>query len=82
MTLDHILVANRGEIAVRIIATCQRLGIETTLAASTADLDSMAARLADRTICIGPAAAASSYLDVDAVVRAALETSADAVHPG
>jgi len=80
--LRHILVANRGEIAVRIIATCQRLGIETTLAASAADLDSMAARLADRTVCIGPAASAASYLDVDANVSAARDAGAQAIHPG
>jgi acetyl-CoA carboxylase biotin carboxylase subunit len=81
-SIRRILVANRGEIAVRIIATCQRLGIETALAASAADLESMPARLADRTLCIGPAAPASSYLDVAAIVRAALETGADAIHPG
>jgi acetyl-CoA carboxylase biotin carboxylase subunit len=81
-SIRRVLVANRGEIAVRIIATCQRLGIETALAASDADLDSMPARLADRTICIGPAPPASSYLDVDAIVRAAVDAGADAIHPG
>jgi len=80
--LRHILVANRGEIAVRIIGTCQRLGIETTLAASAADLDSMAARLADRTVCIGSAAAAASYLNADAIIRAARDAGAQAIHPG
>jgi len=80
--LNRLLIANRGEIAVRIIATCERLGIETVLAASTADTDSMAARRADRTICIGPAPASASYLDVTAVIRAARETDADAIHPG
>jgi acetyl-CoA carboxylase, biotin carboxylase subunit len=82
MTLRRILIANRGEIAVRLIRTCQRLGIETVLAASEADLDSMGARLADRTICIGPANSAASYLNVDAIVAAACASKAEAIHPG
>ncbi len=82
MTLRRILIANRGEIAVRIIRTCQRLGIETVLAASEADLDSMGARMADSTICIGPAKSSASYLNVDAVVAAAVASKADAIHPG
>ena len=82
MTLRRILIANRGEIAVRVIRTCQRLGIETVLAASEADLDSMGARLADRTICIGPANSSASYLNVEAVVAAAVANRADAIHPG
>jgi acetyl-CoA carboxylase, biotin carboxylase subunit len=82
MILRRILIANRGEIAVRVIRTCQRLGIETVLAASEADLDSMGARLADRTICLGPANSSASYLNVDAVVAAALTSKADAIHPG
>jgi acetyl-CoA carboxylase, biotin carboxylase subunit len=80
--LRRILVANRGEIAVRILATCQRLGIETVLAASEADLDALPARLADRTYCLGPPPAAASYLDIGAVVAAAAATGCDAVHPG
>jgi acetyl-CoA carboxylase biotin carboxylase subunit len=82
MILRRILIANRGEIAVRILATCERLGIETVLTASEVDLDSTAARLAGRTVCIGAAASAASYLNADAIVRAALASGADAVHPG
>jgi len=82
MIFRRILVANRGEIAVRIIRTCERLGIETILAASEADLHSMAARMADSVICIGPASSAVSYLSVDPVVAAALAAKVDAIHPG
>ena len=78
----RVLVANRGEIAVRVIRTCRRLGIETVLAVSDADAASMPARLADKVIRIGPAPAADSYLNVDAVVGAALAAGVDAVHPG
>jgi len=80
--LRRVLVANRGEIAVRVIRTCRRLGIETVLTVSDADAWSLPARLADRVIRIGPAAAAASYLNVDAVVGAAIAASVDAVHPG
>ena len=82
MILRRVLVANRGEIAVRVLRTCQRLGIETVLAVSDADADSVPARLADQTIRIGPASAAESYLDVAAVVAAAAAAGADAIHPG
>ena len=82
MIFRRILIANRGEIAVRILRTCQRLGIETVLAASEADLNSMAARMADSTICIGPAASSESYLNVDAIIKAAIEVEVDAIHPG
>ncbi|HEU5160029.1 MAG TPA: biotin carboxylase N-terminal domain-containing protein [Streptosporangiaceae bacterium] len=78
----RLLIANRGEIAVRIMRTCRRLGVETVLAVSAADRDSPPARLADRTVVIGPADPARSYLDVDAVVGAARATGADAIHPG
>jgi acetyl-CoA carboxylase biotin carboxylase subunit len=78
----RVLVANRGEIAVRVIRTCRRLGIETVLTVSDADMGSLPARLADKVIRIGPAPAADSYLNVDAVIRAALAAGVDAVHPG
>ncbi|MFI4884912.1 MAG: acetyl/propionyl/methylcrotonyl-CoA carboxylase subunit alpha [Steroidobacterales bacterium] len=80
--LRRILIANRGEIAVRIIRTCRRLGIETVLTASEIDRDSMPARLADRTICIGPSRSGGSYLNLDAIMQAALALQADAIHPG
>lgn len=82
MAIRRILIANRGEIAVRVIRTCKALGIETVLAASSADLDSLPSRLADRTVCIGPPRPAESYLKVDAIVQAALGVKADAIHPG
>ena len=80
--IRRLLIANRGEIAARVIRTCSRLGIESVLAASDADLESLPARLADRVVRLGPAAASASYLDPDAVVRAARSVGADAVHPG
>jgi acetyl-CoA carboxylase, biotin carboxylase subunit len=78
----RVLVANRGEIAARVIRTCRVLGIETVLTVSDADAGSRPARLADKTIRIGPAPAPASYLSVDAVAGAALAAGADAVHPG
>jgi acetyl-CoA carboxylase, biotin carboxylase subunit len=84
--IRRVLIANRGEIAVRVIRTCQRLGIETVLAVAEADTDSMPARLADRTIRIGPAGGgqslAETYLSAEAVVGAAVAAGADAIHPG
>jgi acetyl-CoA carboxylase biotin carboxylase subunit len=82
VTIRRILIANRGEIAARIIRTCRELGIETVLAASAADRDSVPARLADRVVCIGPARPGESYLKVETIVHAALATRADAIHPG
>ncbi|MTV25422.1 acetyl/propionyl-CoA carboxylase subunit alpha [Nitriliruptoraceae bacterium ZYF776] len=79
---DRVLVANRGEIARRVFRTCRRLGIATVAVASDADLHEPHAREADRVVRLGPAPATSSYLDVARVVEAALETGADAVHPG
>jgi acetyl-CoA carboxylase biotin carboxylase subunit len=82
MAMRRILIANRGEIAVRIIRTCRKLGIETVLAVSEADREGLAATLADRTVCIGPARSSDSYLRADIIVQAALGTQSDAVHPG
>src|SRR4051795_6229355 len=78
----RVLVANRGEIAVRVVRACRALGIETVVVVSTADRDGLAARLADRAVCIGPAAATQSYLAIPSVLSAALGTGCDAVHPG
>lgn len=80
--IRRLLVANRGEIAVRVIRTCREMGIETVLTASTVDRGSRAARLADRVVCIGPAPAGQSYLMIPAVIQTALSTECDAVHPG
>lgn len=82
MAIRRVLIANRGEIAIRVMRTCKALGIETVLAASEADLGSLPARLADRTICIGPGRASDSYLKVETIVQAALGVKADAIHPG
>jgi len=82
VAIRRILIANRGEIATRIIRTCRQLGIEAVLAASEADRDSLPARLADRTVCIGPARATDSYLKVETIVQAALGVGACAIHPG
>jgi acetyl-CoA carboxylase biotin carboxylase subunit len=80
--ISRVLVANRGEIAVRVIKACKALGIEAVVAVSEADKDSLAARMADRVICIGPARASESYLKVGAICTAAVGTKCDAVHPG
>jgi acetyl-CoA carboxylase, biotin carboxylase subunit len=82
MAIRRILIANRGEIAARIIRTCRALDIETVLAVSSADRDSEPARQADRVVCIGPARSADSYLNAPAIVHAAVATGADAIHPG
>jgi acetyl-CoA carboxylase, biotin carboxylase subunit len=79
---DGVLVANRGEIALRIIRTCRELDIRTIAVYSTADSDSAALRLADETVCIGPAPAKRSYLNAAALIEAARKTGADAIHPG
>lgn len=82
MALNKLLVANRGEIAVRIIRAARVLDITTVLACSEADVDSMAARLADEVAVIGPARAEHSYLNGQAILAAALRCGADAIHPG
>src|SRR3712207_5314339 len=82
MRIQRVLIANRGEIAVRIIRACQGLGLETVLAVSEADRDRLPARLADRSVCIGPPSPAASYLNIQALVSAALGTHCDALHPG
>jgi acetyl-CoA carboxylase, biotin carboxylase subunit len=80
--ISRVLVANRGEIAVRVVKACRAMGLETVVAVSTADKEGMAAQLADRIVCIGPPRPLDSYLNVNAVVCAALGTGADAIHPG
>ena len=78
----RVLIANRGEIAVRVIRACQELGIETVAVYSTADADSLHVQLATRAVCVGPARAAESYLNLPSHVTAATESGCDAVHPG
>jgi acetyl-CoA carboxylase, biotin carboxylase subunit len=82
MTIRKLLVANRGEIAVRIIRAAKELGIRTVQVHSAADADSLAVRLADEAVNIGPPSAAKSYLNIPAILDAAAKTGADAVHPG
>ena len=81
MNISRVLVANRGEIAVRVIRSCRVLGIETVLAASDADKESTGARLAGQTVVIGPPPA-STYLNIAAIIQAAKDTGAQALHPG
>ena len=81
-TFKRILIGNRGEIAVRIIRACEKLGIETVAAVSDADRDSLAARMANRAVCIGPAAAIESYLRPELLIAAAKGTGCEAIHPG
>jgi len=79
---DKILIANRGEIALRVLRACKELGIATVAVHSTADADAMHVRLADESVCIGPPPARDSYLNVPALLTACEITGADAVHPG
>ena len=80
--IEKILIANRGEIAVRIIRACREMGIETVAVYSEADKEALHTQLADEAICIGPAASAESYLSMERILSAAVVTGADAVHPG
>ena len=82
MAIRNLLVANRGEIAVRILRAARELGMRTTVVHSQADADSLAVRLADRAVEIGPPPASKSYLNVEAILTAARETEVDAIHPG
>ena len=79
---EKVLIANRGEIALRIHRACREMGISTVVVHSTADADAMAVRLADESVCIGPPPARDSYLNVPALLTAATVTGADAIHPG
>ncbi|MAH05665.1 MAG: acetyl-CoA carboxylase biotin carboxylase subunit [Alphaproteobacteria bacterium] len=77
-----ILIANRGEIALRIIRACREMGVQSVVVHSTADANSMAVRLADESVCIGPPAGKDSYLNIPAILSAATVTGAEAIHPG
>lgn len=77
-----ILIANRGEIAIRVIRACKELGIKTVAVYSTADADSLHVKLADESVCIGPAPSSQSYLNINAIISAAELTDAEAIHPG
>src|ERR1700760_1950886 len=79
---EKILIANRGEIALRIHRACREMGIKTVAVHSTADAEAMHVRLADESVCIGPPAARDSYLNVPAIISAASITGAEAIHPG
>ena len=79
---SKILIANRGEIAVRIIRACKEMGIRSVAVFSEADRDSLPVALADESICIGPANASDSYLNAERIISAALATKAAAIHPG
>ncbi|MEK9754971.1 MAG: biotin carboxylase N-terminal domain-containing protein, partial [Rhodospirillaceae bacterium] len=80
--IEKVLIANRGEIALRILRACREMGIQTVAVHSTADNDAMYVRLADESICIGPPPARESYLNVHAILSAATISNADAIHPG
>src|SRR5436189_6143421 len=79
---DKILIANRGEIALRVLRACKELGIAAVAVHSTADEDAMHVRLADESVCIGPPPARDSYLNIPSLLAACEITGADAVHPG
>src|SRR5690606_17016979 len=79
---NKILIANRGEIACRVIHTARKMGIRTVAVYSEADKDSRHVQLADESVCIGPAASRESYLSMDKIIAACKQTGAEAVHPG
>ena len=80
--IKKILIANRGEIACRIIWTCKEMGIRTVAVHSEADRDALHVRFADEAVCIGPAPSVQSYLNIPAIISAAEITNVDAIHPG
>src|SRR6476620_4856089 len=82
MQIHKVVIANRGEIALRILRACKELGIKTVAVHSTADRDLMHVRLADESVCIGNPAPAASYLSIPAIISAAEITDAIAIHPG
>src|SRR5690606_38199704 len=82
MPIQKVLIANRGEIALRIHRACHEMGIKTVAVHSTADSDAMHVRLADEAVCIGPPPAGESYLNVPNIIAAAELAHADAIHPG
>src|SRR6201993_249714 len=79
---EKVLIANRGEIALRINRACKEMGISTVAVHSTADAEAMHVRLADESVCIGPPPSAQSYLNIPAIIAACEITGAEAVHPG
>ena len=80
--IEKILIANRGEIAVRIIRACQEMNIKTVAVYSEADQEALHAQIADEAVCIGPARSTDSYLNVGNILSAAINTGCDAIHPG
>ena len=79
---NKILIANRGEIAIRIMRACRELGIKTVAVYSTADRSALHAQIADEAVCIGPAPSKDSYLNTKAIIAACEATGANAIHPG
>ena len=80
--IKKILIANRGEIAVRIIRACREMGIETVAVYSEADAEALHTKLADEAVCIGPAPSSQSYLSMENIISATVVSGADAIHPG
>ncbi|XP_016095385.1 propionyl-CoA carboxylase alpha chain, mitochondrial-like [Sinocyclocheilus grahami] len=81
-TFDKILIANRGEIACRVIKTCKKMGIKTVAVHSDVDSSAVHVKMADEAVCVGPAPTSKSYLNMDAIMNAIKQTGAQAVHPG